>query len=182
MGERATSRKASAKARNSRAKVRRHRARLRRLGLRPIQLWVPDTRRAGFAAEARRQAARGRRSGLHRVGGGLERDVTRGEIWTVAGAGIAGKPRPALIVQDDRFAATTSVTVIGFTADPTDAPLLRPLIAADAANGLQRASRVMIDKMVTVRRDRLGRRVGRLAAADMVRVERALAVFLGLAA
>jgi mRNA interferase MazF len=108
--------------------------------------------------------------------------VTRGEIRTVAGAGVAGKPRPALIVQDDRFAATTSVTVIGFTTDPTDAPLVRPLIQPDAANGLQRPSRLMVDKMVTVRRDRLGRRVGRLAAADMVRVERALALFLGLAA
>jgi hypothetical protein len=41
----------------SRDKVRRHRERLREQGLRPVQIWVPDTRSSAFAEEARRQSA-----------------------------------------------------------------------------------------------------------------------------
>lgn len=51
--------------------------------------------------------------------------MRRGEVWTVSGAGYAGKPRPAVIVQDDRFDATASVTICAFTTDETDAPLFR---------------------------------------------------------
>jgi len=51
--------------------------------------------------------------------------MTRGEVWTVSGSGFAGKPRPAVIVQDDRFDATTSITICAFTTDATEAPLFR---------------------------------------------------------
>ena len=71
--------------------------------------------------------------------------MTRGEIWTVSGAGYAGKPRPAIIVQDDRFDGTESVTVCVFTTDETEAPLFRVPIAPSARNGLREASRVMVD-------------------------------------
>jgi mRNA interferase MazF len=78
--------------------------------------------------------------------------VRRGEIWTVSGgASYTGKPRAAVIVQDDHF-DTDSVTICPFTTDPTDAPLLRPLIAPDAGNGLAAPSRIMVDKVTTVRR------------------------------
>jgi mRNA interferase MazF len=108
--------------------------------------------------------------------------VSRGEIWTVAGVGdYTGKPRPAVIVQDNRFDATKSVTVCAFTTNPTDVPLARPLIEPNARNGLQEPSRVMVDKVTTVRRLKLGNRVGALDAEDMVRLDRALLVFLGLA-
>lgn len=108
--------------------------------------------------------------------------MRRGEVWTVAGGGdYTGKPRPAVIVQDDRFEATESVTICVFTTDPTEAPLLRPLVQPDDENGLEAESRMMIDKLTTVRRSRLGDRVGRLSDEDMVRLNRAVLVFLGFA-
>ncbi len=108
--------------------------------------------------------------------------MRRGEIWTAAaGSGYAGKPRPVVIVQDDRFDATDSVTVCAFTSDPTDAPLLRLPVVADELNGLREASRLMVDKVTTVPRSKLGEQVGRLSDEDMVRLGRAMLVFLGLA-
>jgi len=108
--------------------------------------------------------------------------VTRGEIWTAAGGKhYAGKPRPVLVLQDDRFDATSSITVCAFTSDPTDAPLFRLLVEPSDANGLDTVSRLMVDKVTTVPKAKLGRRVGRLADSDIVRVNRALMVFLGLA-
>lgn len=108
--------------------------------------------------------------------------MRRGEIWTAAGGiGYVGKPRPVVIVQDDRFDATTSVTVCAFTTDPTDAPLLRLLVEADEITGIRETSRLMVDKVTTVPRSKLGERVGRLSDEDMVRLDRAMLVFLGLA-
>ncbi len=108
--------------------------------------------------------------------------MQRGEIWTVAGGGdYAGKPRPAVILQDDRFDATDSVTICLFTTDPTEAPLLRVEIDASDLNGLDASSRLMADKLVTVRRSRLGEQLGRLDNADMIRLEQAVLVFLGFA-
>jgi len=108
--------------------------------------------------------------------------VKRGEVWTVSGgASYAGKLRPAVIVQEDRFEATNSVTLCAFTADPTDAPLLRMLIEPSDRNGLKMASRLMIDKITTVPNARLGKRIGKLNDEDVVRLNRALMAFLGLA-
>jgi mRNA interferase MazF len=107
--------------------------------------------------------------------------VRRGEVWTVAGGGgYASKPRPALILQDDHF-DTDSVTVCLFTSDRTDAPLFRLEIAPSAANGLDATSRLMIDKITTVRRRRLGSKLGVLHDADLLRVNRGIVVFLGIA-
>lgn len=109
--------------------------------------------------------------------------MRRGEIWTVAGGkDYAGKPRPAVILQDDRFDKTASVTVCAFTTDPTDAPLFRLFIQPDSSNGLRNACRLMVDKITTVPKTKLGTRVGRLADEDMVRLNRAVLVFLGIAA
>lgn len=107
--------------------------------------------------------------------------MKRGEIWSVSGVGYAGKPRPAVILQDDRFDATASVTICAFTSDTTEAPLFRIEVVPDAANGLVVESRLMVDKLVTVPRARLGKRIGKLGEADMVRLGRAVLVFLGLA-
>jgi mRNA interferase MazF len=109
--------------------------------------------------------------------------MRRGEIWTVAGAeDYAGKPRPAVIVQDDRFDATESITVCAFTTDPTEAPLIRLLVAATSRNGLATECRLMVDKITTVPKSKLGARIGRLDVEDVVRLNRAIMVFLGLAA
>jgi len=108
--------------------------------------------------------------------------VKRGEVWTAAGGkDYAGKPRPVVIIQDDRFAATASVTICPFTSDPTDAPLLRLVVEPSAMNGLATTSRLMVDKITTVAKEKLGRRVGRLGDDDTLRLNRAILVFLGLA-
>jgi mRNA interferase MazF len=108
--------------------------------------------------------------------------VRRGDVWTVAGGGgYAGKPRPVVILQDDRFDATDSVTTCAFTTDPTTAPLIRLVVEPDPGNGLHERSSLMVDKVTTVPRSRLGERIGRLPDEDMIRLGRAVLVFLGLA-
>jgi len=108
--------------------------------------------------------------------------VRRGEIWTAAaGSGYAGKPRPVVIVQDDRFDATASVTVCAFTTDPTEAPIFRLVVESDEINGLRARCSLMIDKITTVPRSKLGERIGRLGDEEMVRLGRAILVFIGLA-
>ncbi len=108
--------------------------------------------------------------------------MRRGEIWTVSGgASYTGKPRPAVILQDNSFDATASITLCAFTSDPTDAPLFRLVIEPTETNGLRAASRLMIDKISTVPKDKLGEKIGRLDDADIVRLNQAVLVFLGLA-
>jgi len=108
--------------------------------------------------------------------------VRRGEIWTVSGGSTyTGKPRPAVIVQEDSFDATASITVCAFTSDPTDTPLFRLLVEPTETNGLRVASRLMVDKVTTVPKDHLGEKVGRLDDADVLRLNQAVLVFLGLA-
>ncbi len=107
--------------------------------------------------------------------------MKRGEVWTVSGAGYAGRPRPAVIVQDDRFDATGSITVCVFTTDEIEAPLFRLAVTPNERNGLRSVSRLMVDKLSTVSKERLGARIGRLDDEDMVRLNRAMLVFLGLA-
>ena len=108
--------------------------------------------------------------------------MKRGEIWTVAGGGdYAGKPRPAVIVQDDAFDATASITICALTTDPANAPLFRLPVAPSAVNGLREPCRLMVDKLTTVPKARLGRRIGQLDDEDVVRLNRAALVFLGLA-
>jgi mRNA interferase MazF len=108
--------------------------------------------------------------------------MRRGDIWIVsAGDDYAGKPRPVVIVQDDSFDGTASITVCAFTTDPTDAPLIRLLIEPEEQNGLHLTSRLMIDKITTVPKSKLGKRIGRLSDQDIVRLNLAMLVFLGLA-
>lgn len=87
-----------------------------------------------------------------------------------------------VIVQDDRFDATDSVTVCAFSTDPVEAPLFRLRVEPDDVNGLREASSLMVDKITTVPRSKLGENIGRLGDEDMVRLGRAILVFLGLAA
>ena len=109
--------------------------------------------------------------------------MKRGEIWTVAGAAdYYGKPRPVVILQDDRFDGTDSVTVCAFTTDPTEAPLFRLLIKPSESNGLRAECRLMVDKVTTVPKTKLGVHIGNLADKDMLRLNRAVLVFLGIAA
>jgi mRNA interferase MazF len=108
--------------------------------------------------------------------------MRRGEIWTVAGGkDFAGKPRPVVIVQDDRFDATSSITICTFATDPTDAPLFRLVVEPNPSNGLRAPCRLMVDKITTVAKSKIGSRIGRLDDKDILRLNRAILVFLGLA-
>ena len=108
--------------------------------------------------------------------------MKRGEIWTVSGgSAYTGKPRPAVILQDDRFDATRSVTVCSFTTSPTEAPLFRIPVPPSERNGLNEPCRLMVDKITTVPRSRIGSLVGRLDDETILRRNRAIFVFLGLA-
>ncbi|MGO8834460.1 MAG: type II toxin-antitoxin system PemK/MazF family toxin [Roseiarcus sp.] len=108
--------------------------------------------------------------------------MRRGDIWTVSGGkDYAGKARPVVIVQDDSFDATDSVTVCAFTTDETEAPLFRPPVAPNERNGLHAACRLMVDKISTVPKTKVGARVGRLDEEDILRLNRAVLLFLGLA-
>jgi mRNA interferase MazF len=108
--------------------------------------------------------------------------VKRGEIWTVSGGpDYAGKPRPAIILQDDVFDATASVTVCPLTTHQVDAPLIRLAVEPSERNSLRSTSHAMIDKITTVSKKKLEYRIGRLSDEDIVRINRAIVVFLGLA-
>lgn len=108
--------------------------------------------------------------------------MKRGDVWTAAGGSeYASKPRPVVIIQDDRFDTTASVAVCAFTTEPTAAPYFRLPVEPDNENGLERTSSLMVDKVAAVPRSRLGKHIGRLRNEDMTRLDRALVVFLGLA-
>ncbi|HYV49800.1 MAG TPA: type II toxin-antitoxin system PemK/MazF family toxin [Myxococcaceae bacterium] len=82
--------------------------------------------------------------------------MKRGEIWTASGGkDDAGKPRPVVIVQGDHFDATSAITVCPGTSDPTKAPLFRILVEPSTLNGLASASRLMVDKVITVPKAKL---------------------------
>ena len=108
--------------------------------------------------------------------------MKRGEIWTVAGGkDYAGKPRPIVIIQDNGFDATDSITICAFTTDETDAPLFRLPVQPNERNGLRAACRLMVDKITTVPKTKVGERIGRLGDEDILRLNQAVLVFLGLA-
>jgi mRNA interferase MazF len=108
--------------------------------------------------------------------------MRRGDVVTVAAAGDYGKPRPAVIVQTDALPSEhASVVVCQMTSDGDDAPDFRVAVEPSQQNGLRTRSQIMADKPVTVRRSRVGARVGRLSDGDIVRLNVALAFVMGLA-
>lgn len=105
----------------------------------------------------------------------------RGDFVTIAMQGDFGKPRPALVVQADQFDEHATVTVLLVSSMRVNAPLFRITVQPSGENGLQKPSQVMVDKAMTVKRDKLGQAFGRIDADAMIEVERCLAVFLGIA-
>jgi mRNA interferase MazF len=108
--------------------------------------------------------------------------MRRGEIWTISGGkDYAGKPRPVVILQDDSFDGTDSVTLCAFTTDQTEAPLFRLPVQPNERNGLRATCCLMVDKITTVPKSKIGAHVGRLDDEDVLRLNQAVLVFLGLA-
>lgn len=104
----------------------------------------------------------------------------RGDLVTIAVQGDFGKPRPALVIQADAFVGLNSITVLPITSTLVDAPLLRVTLEPKDENGLQQVSQVMIDKVLTVKTEKIGPTIGRVSADLLVEIERSLAVFLGV--
>ncbi len=107
--------------------------------------------------------------------------MMRGDLVTIAMQGNFGKPRPALVIQANQFSGHVSATVLLITSTLVAAPLLRVTVQPSAENGLQKPSQVMVDKAMTVKRDKVGPAFGHIDADVLVEVERCLAVFLGIA-
>jgi mRNA interferase MazF len=107
--------------------------------------------------------------------------MRRGDLVTVSMQGDFGKPRPALIIQADQFDLTFNITVLLLSGTLIDAPLVRVTVAPNAENGLRKISQVMIDKTMTVRREKVGPTFGRLDGDTMLSISSLLALFLGFA-
>ena len=107
--------------------------------------------------------------------------MRRGDFVTIAMQDDFGKPQPALVIQADHFDEHATVTVLPVTSTLVDAPLFRITLVPDAANGLHKPSQVMVDKAITVKRDKVGPAFGRIDVDALVELERCLAVFLGIA-
>jgi mRNA interferase MazF len=103
----------------------------------------------------------------------------RGDLVTVSLSGDFGKPRPALVIQSDAFSSLPSVTVLSLTSDLYDAPNLRVAIQPNKVNGLQLPSQIMIDRAATLRRDKVGKHIGRLEPELLDEVYNKLMRFLG---
>lgn len=105
--------------------------------------------------------------------------MKRGDLVSVALPGDFGKPRPALVIQSDLFEQTATVTVLLLSSTLADAPLIRLDVAPSAENGLRKLSQIMVDKAMTVRRERLGEPFGRVDEQTMTAVTRSMALFFG---
>ncbi len=106
--------------------------------------------------------------------------MKRGDLVTIALQGDYGKPRPALVIQSDLFSEHPSVVILPVTSELRDTPLFRVTIAPNEINGLSRPSDVMVDKVQTVARDKIGLVFGRLSQEELLSVNRMLAVFIGV--
>jgi mRNA interferase MazF len=107
--------------------------------------------------------------------------MMRGDLVTIAMQGDFGKPRPALVIQADQFGEHATVTILPVTSTLVSTPLFRVTVQPSVDNGLQKPSQVMVDKTMTVKRDKIGQTIGRIDANMMVEIERCLALFLGIA-
>jgi mRNA interferase MazF len=181
------------------ARARKHRDALRRAGLRPVQIWVADDRRAGFPAECRRQCllvremvARRRRwiklrrgdlvalEGGGRQHGGRQHGGRQRSALQRAGLGAPGPPQLALVIQTEWFEAHSQLAVLPLTSELRAAPLLRVTLAPSEQNMLLVPSQVMIDRLRMIPRRRIRMVFGQLDESALLAVDRALAVFLGI--
>jgi mRNA interferase MazF len=108
-------------------------------------------------------------------------ELRRGDLVIVSAPGSYGKPRPSVVIQSNFFQATGSLTVLLMTSDlREDLPLIRHVVAPSESNGLVTTSHIMIDKIFTIPKERMGKRIGHLSSAQMAEITAAVAVFLGI--
>jgi mRNA interferase MazF len=106
--------------------------------------------------------------------------VRRGEIWTIAGGTYASKPRPGIIIQDDTVDSELSVTVIPLTSQPSQFARIRVPIDVETPEGIAISSYAQVDKITTVRRHNVTKRIGSVSLPEMRALERAMLTHLGI--
>jgi len=108
--------------------------------------------------------------------------MRRGDIVTIAMQGDFGKLRPALVLQSDVFSNIhETVTIALLSSNLIQAPIFRLNVMPDDRNGLTKECQIQIDKIMSVRKEKIGKVIGALDDTILVRVNRALALWLGLA-
>ena len=107
--------------------------------------------------------------------------MKRGDVVTVTIKGDYGKPRPALILQSDLFDQHPSVTVLPITSEIRDTPLFRYNVYQANNNGLTKPSQVMVDKITTIKIEKIGNHIGQLNPRQMTEITRLAALWLGIA-
>ncbi len=108
--------------------------------------------------------------------------MKRGDLVIVSAPGDYGKPRPAIIIQSDIFNEThASIVVCLLTSDRQNAPLFRIDVEPTEATGIKKASQIMVDKIVALRRERIDQHIGRVNDETLIRLNRSLALFIGIA-
>ncbi len=108
--------------------------------------------------------------------------MKRGNLVTIAMQGDFGKPRPALVIQSSIFNEThATTTILLLSSELIDAPLFRLDVSPNTQNGLTKPCQIQVDKIMSIRSEKIGKKIGELDDANLLRVNRALAVWLGLA-
>jgi mRNA interferase MazF len=173
---------------NATGGVRKHREMHRAQGLKPVQPWFPTLvprRSAGSASKShsRWSSTRKSRDFSH---GSLKSPILMAgyearRLISVILADANGKPCPALVIQLDLFSKLPSVTILPITSEPRPIETFRIAAEPTARNGLRVASQIMVDKIHTIARNKAGPVFGSIEQMTITAVDRALAVFLGLA-
>lgn len=108
-------------------------------------------------------------------------DLKRGDVVVGVMSRDYGKPRPAVVVQNDLFNGThASITLCPITSHLVDAPLFRIGVEPGAGTGLKARSQVMVDKIMSVPLERIGKRTGKLPVAILHIVDEAIELWLGI--
>lgn len=104
----------------------------------------------------------------------------RGEIWSMRDDLYASKARPVVIIQSDEISGFDSVVLCLLTTYESSGIPTRVRVESTVQNGLEKTSYVMTEKIASVSRAMLGRRIGMLEEEVMREVSEKVAVVLGL--
>jgi len=103
-------------------------------------------------------------------------------VVVAAKGAYSGKPRPAVVVQTDILNPVhPSLILLPITSETRNVPGFRLPVLPDGDNGLRQPSEVMVDKPLTVPKEKIHQQLGTLDAMTMTRIDRALALVFGLA-
>jgi len=107
--------------------------------------------------------------------------IERGDIVICALSGDYGKPRPAVVIQSDLFNPTHhSITLCPITSHLIDAPLFRISLTPNKLTGITLASQIMIDKVTTIKSEKITKKTGKISSEEMQKLNDALKLWLSI--